>query len=108
MPGKRTNHNGAAPRVDDALELQLVREAIAVVAAGASPCVIVASLRFGRAILEPAARLAADVGLAVSTLETPDPGRVDLVVAGSGVRNQASIGATRGPARARVPRGATA
>jgi hypothetical protein len=59
-------------------ELQMVREAILLVASGAARRVVVANLRHGRVILEPARAFAADLGLCVTTVPTSDPRRVDL------------------------------
>lgn len=70
--------------VDDAFEeeleaeLQMVRGAVMLVAAGGARRVVVANLRHGRVILEPARAFAAEAGLRVETLPTPDPRRVDL------------------------------
>jgi hypothetical protein len=60
------------------LELQIVREAILLVASGAARRVVVANLRHGRVILEPARAYAADAGLFVLTVPTSDSRRVDL------------------------------
>ena len=53
-------------------EMGLIREAIAMVASGASPRVIVASLHFGEALLEPSRRLAEKAGVRVMPLWTLD------------------------------------
>jgi hypothetical protein len=70
--------------VDDAFEreleweLQMVREAVMLVAAGGARRVVVANLRHGRVILEPARAFAVDLGLDIEVLSTDDPRRVDL------------------------------
>ncbi len=61
-------------------ELQLIREAIALVAAGGARRVIVAGLRFGDAIVAPGSRLALEAGVRVTRLATADDARVDLAV----------------------------
>lgn len=59
-------------------ELQMVREAILLVAAGGARRVVVANLCHGRVILEPARAFASDAGLRVEALPTADPRRVDI------------------------------
>ena len=61
-------------------ELALVREAVAMVAAGASPRVIVGGLRFGEQLLEPARGLAAEQGVRIVPLWMPDDAGVDIAV----------------------------
>ncbi len=61
-------------------ELTLAREAIALVAAGASPRVVVCGIRFGETILEDARRLALDAGVSVSPLRRAEGTGADLVV----------------------------
>lgn len=62
-------------------ELQLIREAIAMVATGKSPRVILAGIRHAASLLEPAQRLASDAGVVVAPLPRTDPSGTDLVVA---------------------------
>lgn len=70
--------------IDDAFEeeleaeLQMVREAVLLVAAGGARRVVVANLRHGRVILEPARAFAEEAGLRVEPMPTSDPRRVDL------------------------------
>jgi hypothetical protein len=61
-------------------ELQLVREAIALVAGGGARRVVVAGLRFGDALVVPGSRLALEAGVRVTRLPTADDARIDLAV----------------------------
>ena len=61
-------------------ESQLVREAIAMVAGGASPRVVVAGIRFGDQLLDTARRLALQQGVRVNPLPRPNQTGADLVV----------------------------
>lgn len=61
-------------------ELQLAREAIAMVASGASPRVVVAGIRFGDEILDSARRLALQSGVRVNPIRRSLDARSDLVV----------------------------
>jgi hypothetical protein len=61
-------------------EMNLVREAIAMVARGGSPRVTVAGLRFGEALLLPARGLAAEAGVRLVPLWMPDDAGVDIAV----------------------------
>jgi hypothetical protein len=63
------------------LELSLLRDAVVLVASGAARRVVVANLRHGRVIAEPARALAGDCGVELTLLETADPRRVDFAVA---------------------------
>ena len=60
-------------------DLRMVCEAIALVASGAAPRVVVANIRFGSLILDPARRLALDRGLRIRPLWRPDM-EADLAV----------------------------
>lgn len=73
---------GANPDVARTLdhELELVRGAIALVAAGGAPRVRLASLRFGEQLLEPARRLAAEAGVRLTPEWTSDEGGASLIV----------------------------
>jgi hypothetical protein len=62
------------------MELELVREAIAMVAGGGSRRVVVAGLRFGASIIERARLLAASSGVSVVLLQTPDNAGPDIAV----------------------------
>jgi len=61
-------------------EQRLVREAIAMVASGAAPRVVVASLRYSRALLGPSQRLALEAGVRVRALWRKDGEGADLAV----------------------------
>ncbi|HYO41748.1 MAG TPA: hypothetical protein VES19_01000 [Candidatus Limnocylindrales bacterium] len=61
-------------------ELRLVHEAILMVAAGGAPRVLVAGLRLGQAVLDPARRLANDAGVHVVPLWTADEQALDILV----------------------------
>jgi hypothetical protein len=61
-------------------ELRLAREAIAMVACGASPRVVVAGIQFGDEILDTARRLALEAGVRVTPLRTSNGRGADLVV----------------------------
>jgi hypothetical protein len=60
--------------------MRLVREAIAVVAFGVSPRVIVASLRLGDQLLDPARRLASEAGVRLVPLWHSDEAGVDIAI----------------------------
>lgn len=61
-------------------EQRLVREAIAMVASGAAPRVVVASLRYSYALLDPSRRLALEAGVRVRAIWRNDGGGADLAV----------------------------
>jgi hypothetical protein len=61
-------------------EMQLIREAIAMVAAGGALRVVVAGIRFGEVLLEPARRLALESGVRLTPLWTADGARADVAV----------------------------
>ena len=61
-------------------ELQLVREAIAMVAGGGARRVVVAGIRFGDVLLDPGRRLALESGVRLTPLRTADGDRADLAV----------------------------
>ena len=61
-------------------EIQLVADAIAMVAGGRSPRVTVAGLRLGDAVLEPALRLAREAGVRIVPHWTADESGVDISV----------------------------
>ena len=58
----------------------LVREAIAMVAAGASPRVVVGGLHFGEALLTQAQSAAAEAGVRIVPLWMPDDAGADIAV----------------------------
>jgi len=64
------------------LELTLVSDAIAMVASGASPRVVIASLRFGKALVATASGLATEAGVRVVPLRRPDGTGTDIAVEG--------------------------
>ena len=61
-------------------ETQLVREAIALVAGGGSPRVVVAGIRYGATLLDAARRLALEAGVCVIPLWKDDHAGADIVV----------------------------
>jgi hypothetical protein len=61
-------------------ELRVVREAIAMVAAGNAPRVTIAGLRFGETILAPARELALESGVTITPLWRGDEAGVDLSI----------------------------
>ena len=61
-------------------ELQLVYEAIAMVASGGAPRVVVGGLTFGEALLEPARALAEEAGVRIVPLWMPDDAGADIAV----------------------------
>jgi hypothetical protein len=75
-----------ADRMDDVVpatldhELNLVREAIAFVAFGGAPRVVVGGLRLGEALLAPARQLALEAGVSITPLWTADEAGVDIAI----------------------------
>jgi len=71
-----------AVRVGQTLEkeLNLVREAIVMVASGGSPRVTVAGLHFGEALLTTARRLATEAGVRLVPLWMPDDAGADIAI----------------------------
>jgi hypothetical protein len=61
-------------------ETRLVREAIAMVAAGASTRVVIAGIRFGEALLDSARRMGLESGVRVNPLWRADHSGADIVV----------------------------
>ena len=61
-------------------EMNLVREAIAMVASGGSRRVVVGGLQFGEALLVPARGLAAEAGVRLVPLWMPDDAGADIAV----------------------------
>jgi hypothetical protein len=61
-------------------ELRLVREAILLVAANASPRVQVAGLWFGDLIAEPCARMASDAGVRLVPIRSAGTGRLGFSI----------------------------
>lgn len=61
-------------------EMNLVREAIGMVASGASPRVVIGGLRFGEELLVPARGLAAEAGVKLVPLWMPDDAGADIAV----------------------------
>jgi hypothetical protein len=78
--------NQLADRVPDEVarilenEMRLVREAIALVASGVSPRVIVASLRLSAQLLDPGRRLAAEAGVRLVPLWHTDEDGADIAI----------------------------
>lgn len=61
-------------------EMSLVREAIAMVAAGRSRRVVVAGIRFGETLLAPARAMASEAGVRLVPLWMPDDAGVDIAI----------------------------
>jgi len=61
-------------------ELQIVREAIAMVASGSAPRVTIAGLRFGEALIEPGRGWALEAGVRLTPLWRADEAGVDLAI----------------------------
>jgi hypothetical protein len=61
-------------------EMTLVREAIGMVASGASPRVVLGGIRFGEELLVPARSLAAEAGVRLVPLWMPDDAGADIAV----------------------------
>lgn len=61
-------------------ETRLVREAIAMVARGASPRVVVAGIRYGESLLVSARRMALEAGVRVNPIWKDDHSAADIVV----------------------------
>lgn len=61
-------------------EMTLIRSAIALVESGASRRVVVAGIRFGDTLLDPARRLALESGVRIEPLWSADEACTDLAV----------------------------
>lgn len=61
-------------------EMRLIREAIAMVASGGAPRVVLAGIRFGPSLLDSARRLALESGVRVTPLWTADETGADIAV----------------------------
>lgn len=61
-------------------ELRLIEEAIAFVASGGAPRVVVASLRLGEALLGPAQRVAREAGVRILPLWRADEAGLDIAI----------------------------
>ena len=61
-------------------ELRLIREAIAMVASGGAPRVVLAGIRFGETLLDPSRRLALEAGVRIVPLWRADEAGVDIAV----------------------------
>jgi hypothetical protein len=79
MTTARHNGSGSAAGAARDRELRLAREAIAMVASGASPRVVIAGISFGEAIFDSACQLALQAGVRVKPLRKQDAG-TDLVI----------------------------
>ena len=71
-----------ATRVERTLEheMNLIREAIDMVASGGAPRVVVGGLRFGEALLVPARGLATEAGVRLVPLWMPDDAGADIAI----------------------------
>jgi len=61
-------------------EMQLIDEAIALVASGRAPRTVVSNLRLGDSLLEPARRKAAAAGVTIRPLWSGDEHGVDIAI----------------------------
>ena len=61
-------------------EKRLIREAVAMVASGASPRVIVAGIRYGGTLLDMARRIGLEAGVRVNPIWSNDHATADIVV----------------------------
>ena len=80
MNGSRRTTSRRAAQAAEERELRLAREAIVMVAIGASPRVVVAGIRFGDQILDSAQRFALEAGVRVKPLRQAGDAGADLVV----------------------------
>lgn len=62
------------------IEMRLVRDAIAMVASGSSPRVVLAGLRFGEALLASGRLQATEAGVRLVPLWMPDDAGADIAV----------------------------
>jgi len=60
--------------------MQLIREAIQMVASGGAPRVVLAGIRFGEVLLYPARHLAHDAGVELTALRRVDDAGSDIQV----------------------------
>ena len=72
-------HTSTAGRTLDQ-ELQLIQEAISLVASGGSPRVVVGGLSFGEALIAPARAMAEGSGVRIVPLWMPDDAGADIAV----------------------------
>ena len=75
-----SDHRPTPVAVREERELRMVREAIAMVASGASSRVVVAGISRGDAILDAARRLGLESGVRVNRLAQPEAKGTDLAV----------------------------
>jgi hypothetical protein len=76
----RRPHNGRSRATAQERELMLAREAIALVASGASSRVVVAGIRFGAFIFDEAQRIGLDAGVRVAPVPRFADSGSDLIV----------------------------
>ena len=61
-------------------EMRIIREAIAVVASGGAPWVILAGINFAETLLDPARRLALEAGVRLVPLWRADEAGADIAI----------------------------
>jgi hypothetical protein len=90
----RGTRHQSAERIERTLEreMTMVREAIAMVAIGASPRVVLGGLRFSAALIANERQSATEAGVRVAPLRRPDDTGTDIAVE----RTSACVKAPRG------------
>jgi hypothetical protein len=74
------SHRRTPVAVREEREMRMVREAIAMVASGASPRIVVAGISRGEQILDACRRLGLESGVRVNRLPQPEAKGTDLTV----------------------------
>jgi hypothetical protein len=78
MDSLSTGSSGVGPTLER--EMNLVRDAILLVASGATPRVVLAGLAFGEELLSPARGLAAEAGVRLVPLWMPEDAGADIAI----------------------------